>query len=108
VKPGLIAGLVPMLTPFLMQTGNHVCMDGRCYLFPGMCIFAGIVGGVALALLAPRPRDGQVVPLIAASMIAGLAGAVGCLVYGFIGVGGMIFGLLAGAAPVLVTRRTRT
>jgi len=107
VRPGLIAGVAPMLVPFLMQTGSHICMGDRCYLFPGICIVAGIAGGVVLGLLAPRPREAQGVPLFAASLIAGLAGAVGCLVYGLIGVGGMVFGILAGAAPVLITRRSR-
>lgn len=82
-------------------------MGDRCYLLPGVCILAGVAGGVALGLLAPRPRMGNGIPLIAASLIAGLAGAVGCLVYGLIGVAGMVLGLLAGAAPLLVVRRAR-
>ena len=105
VLPGLLAGLTPMIVPFVMRTGGHICMGDTCYLYPGICILAGAIGGVALGLLAPRPRDGHGVPLFAASLIAGLAGAVGCLIYGLIGVGGMVLGLLAGAAPVLVTRR---
>jgi len=108
VWPGLIAGLVPMIAPLVMQMGGHCCsMGDRCYLYPGVCILAGIAGGVALALIAPRPREGHGVPFFAASLITGLAGAVGCLVYGLIGVAGMVLGLLAGAAPILVTRRAR-
>jgi hypothetical protein len=96
-----------MLVPVVAQTAGHLCGAERCLLYPTICILGGLAGGVALGLFAPRPREARGVPLFAASLIAGLAGAVGCLLYGLIGVGGMAVGLLAGAVPVLATRAAR-
>jgi len=66
-----------------------------------------VAGGIALGVIAPRPGEARGIPLVAASLIAGLAGSVGCLLYGLIGVAGMALGLLAGAAPVLAARGAR-
>jgi len=107
VRPGLLAGIVPLAIPLAAQAGGHLCDAGRCLLVPSVCILAGAAGGVALGLLAPRPRDAHGIPLVSASLIAGLAGSVGCLLYGLIGLGGMVLGLLAGAAPVLAARQVR-
>jgi len=107
IRPGLLAGFIPMLVPLVAQAGGHLCGADRCLLFPTLCILGGLAGGVALGLLAPRPREAHGVPLFVASLIAGLAGATGCLLYGLIGLGGMAVGLLAGAVPVLATRAAR-
>jgi hypothetical protein len=107
VRPGLIAGGVPLMIPLVSQATGQMCAAGRCLLDPTVCILAGLAGGVALGVLAPRPRDAQGVPLMTASLIAGLAGSVGCWMYGLVGIGGMVVGLVAGAAPVLVVRRAR-
>jgi len=56
-------------------------------------------------MLAPHPRDGQGIPFVTACLIAGLAGSVGCLLYGLVGLGVMILGLFLGTAPVLAVRR---
>jgi len=107
VRPGLVAGLVPLSIPLVAQVTGHMCQASRCLLDPTVCILAGIAGGVALGVFAPRPRDAHGIPLVTASLIAGLAGSVGCWMYGLIGIGGMVVGLVAGAAPVLVARRVR-
>ena len=68
-------------------------------------VLSGLLGGIALGMKAPRPRDGQGIPFVTACLIAGLAGSVGCLLYGLVGLGVMLAGLFLGAAPVLATRR---
>ena len=105
VAPGLAAGSVPLLLPVLARASGHVCVTGSCLLLPAVCGVGGLLGGIALGLLAPRPREGRAVPFVTACLVAGLAGSLGCLLYGFVGLAVMIAGLLAGAAPVLVTRR---
>ncbi len=105
VRPGLIAGFVPLLLPILVQAGGHLCVSGRCLLFPTVCGLGGLLGGIALGILAPHPRDGQGTPFVTACLIAGLAGSVGCLLYGLVGLGVMSLGLFLGTAPVLAVRR---
>ena len=105
VGPGLVAGFVPLLLPILAQATGHVCGSGGCLLFPTVCGVGGLLGGITLGVLAPRPRDGRAIPFVTACLIAGVAGSVGCLLYGLVGLGVMIAGLLAGATPVLAARR---
>jgi hypothetical protein len=107
VRPGLVAGVVPLSIPLVAQLTGHMCQAGRCLLDPTVCILAGIAGGVALGVFAPRPRDAHGIPLVTASLIAGLTGSVGCWMYGLVGIGGMVVGLVAGAAPVLALRRAQ-
>ncbi len=105
VRPGLVAGVVPLLLPILVQAGGQPCNSGRCLLLPAVCALGGLVGGMTLGILAPRPREGQGIPFVTACLIAGFAGSVGCLLYGLVGLGVMILGLLLGATPVLAVRR---
>ena len=105
VRPGLVAGFIPLLLPILAQAGGQPCTSGRCLLLPVVCGLGGVVGGIALGMMAPRPRHGQGIPFVTACLIAGLAGSVGCLLYGLVGLGVMILGLLLGATPVLAVRR---
>ncbi len=105
VRPGLLAGFAPLLLPILAQASGHICVAGRCLLFPAVCGAGGVIGGVALGLLAPRPAEGRGVPFVTASLIAGIAGSVGCVVFGLVGLAGMTLGLVLGTAPILVARR---
>ena len=108
VRPGLVAGVVPLGIPLVAMATGHLCQAGRCLLDPTVCILAGIAGGVALGVFAPRPREAHGIPLVTASLIAGLTGSVGCWMYGLVGIGGMVVGLVAGAAPVLALKRARS
>jgi hypothetical protein len=105
VGPGILAGVAPLLLPVAVQTSGHLCAGGRCLLYPGVCLAGGLAGGLVLAFLAPRPAPGNGIAFMADCLVAGLTGAVGCLLYGLIGFGGMAVGLLLGAAPALVARR---
>lgn len=107
VKPGILAGGIPMLAPVVMRATAHLCVGGTCLLAPTLCILAGLAGGIALGILAPRPRDEGGVPFFVTCLIAGFAGSVGCFVFGLIGVGAMGLGFLAGATPLLAARRLR-
>lgn len=105
VRPGLVAGFVPLVLPILVQAIGHACAPGRCLLFPAVCALGGLAGGIALGILAPHPREGRGIPFVTACLIAGLAGSVGCVLYGLFGLGVMTLGLLLGAGPILAARR---
>jgi hypothetical protein len=105
VGPGITAGLAPLLLPVLTRGAGHLCDPGTCLLLPAVCAFGGLLGGVLLCLLAPRPKAGRAVPFVVACTVAALTGAVGCLLYGVVGLLVMGAGLAAGMAPLLVARR---
>jgi len=105
VTPGLAAGALPLLLPIVARASGHFCVSGACILLPSLCLIGGVSGGLALALLTPRPRDCQGIAFLAATLVAALAGSLGCLLYGFLGLAVMIAGLVAGALPVLALRR---
>jgi hypothetical protein len=105
VRPGVIAGVVPLLVPALARAGGHLCAADVCLLFPALCAVGGLAGGLLLGTLAPRLRPDRPAPFLVACCVASLTGAVGCLLYGFVGIGLMAAGLAAGAVPLLATRR---
>jgi len=105
VGPGLVAGFVPLLLPILAQATGHLCVSGRCLLYPAVCGVGGLLGGITLGRFAPPPRDARGIPFVTACLVAALAGSIGCLLYGLVGLAVMIAGLLVGAAPVLTARR---
>lgn len=68
------------------------------------CVVGGAAAGAVIAKLAARhERD----PLFLGSAlaVAGLMGALGCTIAGTAGVAGMLAGVLAAGAPLLVTAR---
>ncbi|MCI0407025.1 MAG: hypothetical protein L0191_00455 [Acidobacteria bacterium] len=105
VAPGIAAGLVPMLFPIIIQVGGHLCLPGSCLLLPAGCAAGGLLGGSLLGIAAPRPRAGRMTPFIVACSVAGLMGAVGCLLYGLVGLAVMAAGMATGTAGLVVVRR---
>jgi hypothetical protein len=106
VVPGVAAGLLPALLPALTQAGGHFfCTRASCAVLPIVCALGGLAGGILLGMLAPRPRPGGQLSFVVACVVAALTGAVGCLLYGAIGLAVMVGGLAAGAVPLLVARR---
>jgi hypothetical protein len=108
VGPGVAAGLVPLLVPVAIQSGGHAhCSSTACYILPAACALGGLIGGVLLGAVAPVPRPGRRVAFVVACSVAALMGAVGCLLYGLVGLVVMGAGLAAGATPLLAARRIR-
>jgi len=105
VTPGLLAGLVPLSVPVAGRIGLPLCGLAGCDLSPAICAFGGLAGGVLLGFLAPPPRAGRLTPFVVACLVAGMTGAVGCLIYGLIGPVVMAGGLLVGALPLVAVRR---
>jgi len=105
VAPGITAGLLPLLFPILAQVGGHLCTASSCLLLPAVCAAGGLFGGLLLGIVAPRPRSGRMVPFIVACSVASLMGAVGCLLYGLVGLVIMASGMATGTAGLVVLRR---
>ena len=105
VMPGLIAGLTPLVLPPLAQLFGRGCAYGSCQILPSACALGGLAGGILLGILAPRPHAGRLTPFVATCSVATLAGAVGCLLYGLVGLAFMAAGLAMGALPLLAARR---
>ena len=105
VGPGLGAGLLPLLLPVAGRLAGHPCTAASCSVMPVVCALGGLAGGILLGVLAPPPRAGSRVPFVVACAVAALTGAVGCLLYGLVGLVVMGAGLTVGATPLLATRR---
>ena len=105
VGPGIAAGLVPLLFPICVQAVGHLCLPGSCLLLPTVCAAGGLLGGFLLGVVAPRPRIGRMIPFIVACVVACLMGAVGCLLYGLVGLAVMAAGMVTGTAGLVVLRR---
>lgn len=100
VWPGVVAGAFPLLIPMLLRVTHTACSGGRCYTIPTCCVLGGLAAGLVLGLLAPTPRPGRLTPFITACAVAAVAGAAGCVLYGFVGATIMVAGLVAAALPV--------
>jgi hypothetical protein len=103
-RVGLLAGAGPFALPLALQCTTHACVGGTCLLFPGVCIAGGILAGLAVAAPAlrrvPAPASwGYVLPAL---VVAGLAGSLGCVMAGTVGVVGMAGGMALGTAPLLL------
>lgn len=106
VAPGLLAGLFPLLLPFVVSGAGHVCYTGGCRAFCLMtCVGGGLAAGALLSLAALRLPEGRERFLVASGSVATLCGALGCVLYGLSGVLGLVAGLALISTPVLVLRR---
>jgi hypothetical protein len=103
-RAGLLAGAVPLLCPIAAGLGGHVCDASFCLLFPGVCLAGGLAAGLALVVLT-RASGLRPLGLAAAALVAGLAGSLGCVVAGAVGVAALAAGLAFGLAPALTLRR---
>lgn len=100
-RAGLVAGVPSLLVPVAVGATGHLC-ESMCLLFPTACLVGGVLGGLVLGWLAAGlGRHG----LATASVTAWLAGTLGCMLMGSIGVAVLLVGLAFGLAPVLVLRR---
>lgn len=104
VLPGLAAGLVPLI---LVQCANHVghdCMGDGCFMVcVPACTVGGIVAGLAVAGIGGAHKGGAGFWL-AASALALLTGAMGCVCVGVGGIAGLALGFGAGVVPTVLRR----
>lgn len=108
VVPALLAGMAPLLMPLLMRAGGHCCIAGACW---PVCMIGCIVGGASAGLMigftSVLEREGRGEFLIAATVIAGLSGVLGCAIVGAAGMAGMLLAVIAASWPVAMLSRAR-
>ena len=97
---GLIAGLSPLLLPFVTSWFAPICSTLVCGLLPAASIVGGFVAALCLAGGSLHERSGPGFWLAALSVTVTL-GIAGCLHVGLAGLAGMALGLAAGTLPVL-------
>ncbi len=102
VLPGVLAGLAPFSLGVCAALGGHACATGTwCTLFIATCVVGGLVAG----LFVGSSLRGSWHELLAGAVLAGLTGALGCVVAGALGLFGLSLGLLLGAAPMYALRQ---
>ena len=112
---GFLAGLPPLLLPILVLARTQACT--QCELM-GMgtagerwpecliaCSLGGLAAGVYVGLRAARQARGSIRFAVAAALVAGLTGTLGCTLVGGAGALGIFAGLALGATPALLVAR---
>ncbi len=101
VRPGLLAGVVPLLLPLVAGAcgpGSDGCAR---YGWP-LCVLGGLLAGAVVVRHALRqPGEERRVFLVAAGALAMAAGSLGCVLVGLSGVAAMGAGLVVVSAPAV-------
>lgn len=106
VLPGLAAGLVPLVVPALaMQAGMGCGLRDCTNLCLVSCLAGGIVAGGVIAWKSRALAEGRRVFLVAAGGVGTLAGALGCLGFGAMGLLLLIAGIGVILSPTWVLAR---
>jgi hypothetical protein len=102
-RSGAIAGIVPCLLPAAVRLYDPALCMFLMNRGPWICAAGGAVAGVVLGLRGIAVRG---LPFWGSALAAlAFAGAIGCFPAGALGFAGLALGVVAGGAPVLVTRR---
>jgi hypothetical protein len=103
VAPGLVAGALPLAAGLVACRIPHPCGGPGCLeLCAPLCLAAGVLAGVALAV--HRHRTARRSSLAMGGAVALCTGAMGCLFVGLGGMLGMGLGFLAGSTVGSVAR----
>lgn len=108
VLPGLVAGLVPLFAPFLAMRAGMGCGLRDCtQLCLVSCLAGGLVAGGFIAWRSTTLPNGRRLFLGVAGGIGTLAGALGCVEFGAMGLLLLLGGFAVILSPVWVlTGRT--
>lgn len=102
-RTGAIAGILPCMIPGVLRI---FAPDLCALLFSHGAWICGLGGAAAGAILGLRSRFGEGFPYWAAAVPAlAFAASLGCIPAGVMGFAGLAAGMLAGAAPAVVSRR---
>jgi hypothetical protein len=104
---GITSGVVPMMLPLFTRSNMTCCAAGGCW---SVCMVACIVGGVVAGLIVGYflfTRGFRWQQMLATTVVASLAGALGCGVSGVAGIVSMVTAMALISTPVLVYARLR-
>jgi hypothetical protein len=102
-RAGLGAGLLSWLLPLAARSMSLAMSTAAIPL----CFGAGVASGLLVARQVRHRNDERLSFAIAAAVVAGLIGGLGCVIAGAGGLAGMLAGELLGAAPIVVLARRR-
>jgi hypothetical protein len=102
VRPGLLAGVVPLFLPLVAGScgpGSDGCVR---YGWP-VCVLSGLLAGAVVVRQALRQQSDERRPfLVAAGALAMAAGSLGCVLVGLAGVIAMAAGLVLVSVPAIL------
>lgn len=103
---GFVAGIAPLLLPLVLRSSGHCCVGGACWSLCMLgCIGGGLFAGVSIGFAAATERERRFAFLSSATVVAGLAGVLGCTLVGMAGMAGMIVAVVVSSLPVSVVAR---
>lgn len=109
ITPGFIAGAAPLMLPLALRSFGHCCIGQACWSVCMLgCIVGGFVAGVSLGIVSAAERENRAMFLLAATLIAGLVGVLGCAISGVSGIAGMAVAMVATSLPVSVVASARS
>ncbi len=100
-RAGLAAGLLSWLLPL---AARWLGLPMTAAAVP-LCFGAGVASGMVVAWQARRRQDDRAWFLLAAAVVAGLVGGLGCIIAGAGGLLGMIAGEVIAAVPLVALAR---
>jgi len=106
--PGLLAGAAPLLIPLALRSSGHCCIGQACLPVCMLgCVAGGFIAGVSLGLATVSEQQNRGGFLLSATLVAGLAGMLGCAMSGASGIVGMAVSMLITSLPVTLVARAR-
>lgn len=108
VVPGLLAGSAPLVLPPLLRSAGYCCIGNVCWSFCMLsCTLGGLLAGVAIGVASGAEKEGRAKFLCAATLLASLAGVLGCAIVGAAGIAGMALAVMLSSLPTAMVARLR-
>jgi hypothetical protein len=108
VVPGLLAGSAPLVLPPLLRSAGHFCIGNGCWSICMLgCTLGGLLAGIAIGVASAAEKEGRAKFLCAATLLASLAGILGCAIVGAAGMAGMALAVLLSSLPTAAVARLR-
>lgn len=104
VSPGLAGGALLVVIPLLAQQCAVVCVGPLCW---SSCVSACALAGIGAGMVVARswPVDAPLQQRLASLTLASLAGAMGCIEIGIVGLGSALLMLALSGSAFAVGRR---